>query len=93
VDKVAEIGDDVLVYDAESKTFGMPDPSKDILRFLGCYSYKYKKSLVLAKKSDMLKVISDAKFLVGFQIVNQFFGKIFLVFFFLKRNNHSFLGF
>jgi hypothetical protein len=66
---MVEIGDDVLVYDAESKTFGMPDPSKDILRFLGCYSYKLKKPLVLAKKSDMLKVISDAKFLVGFNNV------------------------
>jgi DNA polymerase elongation subunit (family B) len=54
------------VYDCETKTFGLPNPDKDILRLFGCYSYKTKKFYLLTDKEEIQKVINNHKFLVGF---------------------------
>lgn len=60
------IGTDVLIYDIESKTFGKPDPNKDIMRIFGCYSYKTNKYYLLTSLEDIQKIIDSHKFLVGF---------------------------
>ena len=60
------IGQDVCVYDIETKTFGKPDATKDVLRFFGCYSYKTKKFYLLTDREQVQKVINAHRFLVGF---------------------------
>ena len=60
------IGEDVSIYDLETKTFGKPDSSKDIMKVFGCYSYKYKKCYVLKDKEQIKKFINVHKFMVGF---------------------------
>lgn len=67
---MVEVGTDVLVYDTETKTFGLPDPNRDRLRLFGCYSYKTKKFYLLTNKDDIQKVINAHKFLVGFNTEN-----------------------
>ena len=58
--------EDVLIYDIESKTFGKPDPQKDLLRFFGCYSYKTKKFYLITDREQVQKIINAHRFLVGF---------------------------
>ncbi|MAH50056.1 hypothetical protein CMI37_29825 [Candidatus Pacearchaeota archaeon] len=60
------MNEDVLIYDIESETFGVPNPEKDIFKFFGCYSYKTKKYYLLQKKEEIARVIKAHKFLVGF---------------------------
>lgn len=62
----SDVTNDVLVYDIETKTFGMPDATKDRLRLFGCYSYKTNKYYLLSSVEDIQKVIDAHKFLVGF---------------------------
>jgi hypothetical protein len=59
-------GDNILVYDIETLTYGKPDPTKDELRLFGCYSYLKKKFYLLTSPQDIQKVITAHKFLVGF---------------------------
>ena len=59
-------GEDVLIYDIETKTFGKPDINLDELKFFGYYSYKYDKYDVITDIDEIQEVINDHKFLVGF---------------------------
>lgn len=61
--------DNVLIYDIETKTYGKPDSSRDNLKIFGCYSYKTKKIYLLTNKDQIQKIISEHKFLVGFNNV------------------------
>jgi len=63
---VVEISRDVLIYDIETRTFGKPDSSKDLLRIFGCYSYKTDKYYLLTDKQQIQKIIDAHRFLVGF---------------------------
>jgi DNA polymerase elongation subunit (family B) len=63
---MAQIGDEVLVYDIETRTYGSPDPDKDKLKLFGCYSYKTNKFYLLSSVEDIQKVVNAHKFLVGF---------------------------
>ena len=63
---MAQIGDDVLIYDIETRTYGSPDPSKDKLKLFGCYSYKTNKSYLLSNVEDIQKVVNAHKFVIGF---------------------------
>ncbi len=58
--------DSVLVYDCETRVFGKPDPTNDILKIFACYSYKTKKTYLLKSKEQIQKIIDAHKFLVGF---------------------------
>ena len=60
------IASDTLIYDIETKTFGKPNPEKDIMRVFGCYSYKYKKKFCLTKPEQIQKMINEHKYIVGF---------------------------
>jgi len=66
---MVEIGEDVLIYDIETRVFGKPDSSKDRLRIFGCYSYKTKKYYLLTRKDQIQKIINAHRFLVGFNNV------------------------
>lgn len=63
---MVQISEEVLVYDIETRTNGLPDPNKDTLRLFGCYSYKTKKYYLLTNIDDIQKVVNAHKFLVGF---------------------------
>jgi len=55
-----------LIYDIETKTFGRPDSSKDMLKVFGCFSYKTGKYYMLTDKQQIQKIINAHKYLVGF---------------------------
>ena len=57
---------DTLIYDIETKTFGKPNPEKDVLRVFGCYSYKFKKKYCLVKKEQIQRMLDEHKYIVGF---------------------------
>ncbi len=63
---IIKMNNDILIYDLETKTFGKPNPEKDILRVFGCYSYKTNKHYLLTKKEDIQKIVNSHKFLIGF---------------------------
>jgi len=67
---MAQIGEDVLVYDTETRTYGLPDPNKDVLKLFGCNSYRTKKFYLLSNMEQIQKVIDSHKFLVGFNTEN-----------------------
>jgi len=59
--------DRVLIYDIEcSCPSGKPDPNKDILKLFGCYSYITKKYYYLVNKEQIIKIIKQHDFIVGF---------------------------
>lgn len=55
-----------LIYDLETKTFGKPDSSKDIMRIFACHSYIKDKSYLLTSPEQAQTLINAHKFLVGF---------------------------
>jgi len=55
-----------LIYDLETKTFGKPDASKDVMRIFACHSYIKDKPYLLTKKDDIQKALNVHKFIVGF---------------------------
>jgi DNA polymerase elongation subunit (family B) len=57
---------DALIIDIETKTFGRPDPEKDMMKFFGCYSYKSGKFYMLTNKNDIQRVINAHKYIIGF---------------------------
>lgn len=63
-------GNDILVYDIETKTFGKPDPKKDRLKIFGCYSYKTGKKYLLTNKAEIQRIIDGHKFMVGFNTLD-----------------------
>jgi DNA polymerase elongation subunit (family B) len=67
---MAQIGEDILVYDTETRTYGLPDPNRDILKLFGCNSYKTKKFYLLSNTEQIQKVVDAHKFLVGFNTEN-----------------------
>jgi len=67
---MAQISEDVLVYDIETRTYGTPDPNRDKFKLFGCYSYKTKKFYLLSDVGDIQKVVDAHKFLVGFNTEN-----------------------
>jgi len=63
------IENNTLIYDIETKTFGKPDSSKDIMRVFGCFSYKTGKYYILTDKQQIQKIINAHKYLIGFNNV------------------------
>ena len=64
--ETVKVTTDTLIYDLETKTFGKPDPSKDIMRIFACYSYMKDKTYLLTNKDQAQTIIRAHKFLVGF---------------------------
>lgn len=60
------ISQDTLIYDIETRVFGLPDPKRDILKIFGCYSYKTNKYYLITNIEQMKTVINSHKYLVGF---------------------------
>lgn len=63
---MAEIKEDVLIYDIESRNKGYADATSDRMRIFGCYSYKTHKYYLITDKEQVQKIINAHKFLVGF---------------------------
>ena len=63
---MAKIGDDIAIYDTETRVYGSPDPNKDMLKLFGCHSYKTNKFYLISNVDDIQKVVNAHKFLVGF---------------------------
>lgn len=61
------MNNDILIYDIECATKdGKPDPTTDVLKVFGCYSYKYNKYFYITGKKEMLKMITEHDILIGF---------------------------
>jgi DNA polymerase elongation subunit (family B) len=58
--------DDILIYDIETRTYGLPDPDRDNLRIFGCYSFKSDKYYLLTDVNQIQRIVNAHKFLVGF---------------------------
>ena len=57
---------EVCIYDCETLVEGLPDPTRDVLKIFGCYSYKTNKYYLITNIEQMKKIVAAHKFLVGF---------------------------
>lgn len=60
------ISEDTLIYDIETETFGKPDPQKDRLKLFGCYSYKTNKYYLIRDRENIIKLLNNHRYIVGF---------------------------
>lgn len=64
------LGQPILVYDIETKTFGAPNPKKDVVRMFGAYSYLKDKYYSVVSKKDMKTLLKHHKYIVGFNHIS-----------------------